>query len=433
MRDKIRSENEININFLVILHLIAIVSLIFPYGFPLFSIVMMLFFIYMLFTKSLSLKISVYIGILYLSILVYIMGIFNSRGILYSIVISDLVNIVLICILLIITGSYNRIQYKKVIHRTLISFSYIVPILALLSLYKYYLLLNNNYIEYFEIEGRKYPWGTSLMPDYNMFALGMIIGLISLTYMIKNSDRIINQLIGVISSLIVILSILFSGSRRGWIVVVFVAIFFLYKAIKRLTLNTIKQNMFIFTAIFISIVIFIFGFKDYINISITNQVELDKLEYRYSTLEDFSESFSDRTNRLEYGLELINNFNVTQLLIGNGFSYLPLYGEEFLQAGKQDYPHNPLLSSFLYAGMIGFIVTLILVLIPIFRSIYEQKIFHKEYFLIYLIVLLFLIQSGNSIFSINILWFLIVHFCLIPMSDCKKGNNYNESYSYGTK
>src|SRR5690625_2930300 len=87
------------VNFLVFLHIIATISLVFPYGFPLFPMIVVLFFIYALIAKDIFIRVNHFIILLYLAILVYLIGVYNSQGLLYNTVTKDLINTVSIVLL----------------------------------------------------------------------------------------------------------------------------------------------------------------------------------------------------------------------------------------------------------------------------------------------------------------------------------------------
>src|SRR5699024_10830973 len=228
------------INFLVLIHIVAVVSFVYPYGFPLFTISVLSFFFYTITQKDISIKLTPFTIVIYLSIIGYMIGAFASKGIMYSIMLNDLNAIFMLLIIILCTGKLNFNEFKLTIRYFLIIYSCIAILIAVISLYKYYLLLNNVQIKSFEIPGRPYPWGTSLMPDYNMFALGMLIGLVSISYLIKTTKSFKVQLLGIMGSILVLISIILSGSRRGWLLVAFVAIYFLIQLFKKIRENNLR-------------------------------------------------------------------------------------------------------------------------------------------------------------------------------------------------
>lgn len=399
------------VNFIVLLHLIAFSSLIFPYGFPLFTIILICFFLFTLMKRNIFIRINVKTIVLYLGMLLFVLAIVYDNGILYQASTSDLINVISMFLLVVIIGKYSGVEFKLVVDRTLKIYAYIVSFLAAISLLKFYYYLNNIQLDYFNVPGRGYPSGSSLMMDYNMFALGMLIGVISLTYLLKQSNSFLIQLFVVVSNIMVIVSIVFSGSRRGWILLIPIVLYLFYVLIRKIIKNKKRNNILMFVLMFFSILFL--TYTDVLpTINIDNTRELERLQYRLSTLESLTGSYDSRTVRLDYGFELLNERNYIQLFLGNGFDYLIRYGNHFNVPGGEDYPHNQLLSAALYGGLITVVVTIIIIMIPIIVQInYRVRI---EYFFIYLLALIFLFQSGNSLYTINILWLVIAHYCALP-------------------
>jgi len=101
-----------------------------------------------------------------------------------------------------------------------------------------------------------------------------------------------------------------------------------------------------------------------------------------------------------------NDYNVFHKIFGNGFSYKQSYGEKFLgDKSKLDYPHNPIISSFLYSGIIGGLFY-IYFLIMVFYYYWKYRKYHMVFFFMYLITFFFMMFSGNSHFSVPVFTFL---------------------------
>jgi O-antigen ligase len=109
---------------------------------------------------------------------------------------------------------------------------------------------------------------------------------------------------------------------------------------------------------------------------------------------------SPRIKRWLFAWEIFRDYSFTQKLIGNGFEYLELYNEKFYpNKDKIDYPHNPIISSFLYSGIIGGLVYIWFLL----TSLYYYYKYRKEFgllFILYLVTGFFIFFSYNSHFSI---------------------------------
>src|SRR5699024_5898215 len=140
------------------------------------------------------------------------------------------------------------------------------------------------------------------------------------------------------------------------------------------------------------------------DLQITNKYEIDKLQYRFSTLEDFGGGLSSRTIMWDYTWEIIRNYSTVNYIVGDGFNYNAQYGEKFNNKSGFTYPHNIAISTFHYSGIIGLTLLIIILIAPIFILIKTKK--EIELLIVYLMCIAFLTISGNSFFSINIMWLL---------------------------
>src|SRR5262249_40677997 len=67
---------------------------------------------------------------------------------------------------------------------------------------------------------RGYPLGTSLVMDYNFYALPLLLGLVSAFWLLKRDGSSMWRALALLCLPALILAVLFSGSRRGLMVVV---------------------------------------------------------------------------------------------------------------------------------------------------------------------------------------------------------------------
>jgi hypothetical protein len=118
-----------------------------------------------------------------------------------------------------------------------------------------------------------------------------------------------------------------------------------------------------------------------------------------SLFSDESKLSSPRIKRWLYAWKLFKNYSMKEKVIGNGFKYLEFYNKKFYpNTDKIDYPHNPIISSFLYSGIIGGLVYLWFLL----TSLYYYYKYRKEFgllFILYLATGFFVFFSYNSHFS----------------------------------
>ncbi|MBR2195072.1 MAG: hypothetical protein IJ911_05590 [Salinivirgaceae bacterium] len=114
-----------------------------------------------------------------------------------------------------------------------------------------------------------------------------------------------------------------------------------------------------------------------------------------------------RTDRWRYALELWQTrYNTKQKIFGQGFKYLEWYGEKFYGNPKRyDFPHNPIISSFLYSGIIGGVVYIIFLIMSLWLY-WKKRQRLGIFFIMYLCCMFFCMFSGSSHFSFPLFAFL---------------------------
>jgi hypothetical protein len=79
----------------------------------------------------------------------------------------------------------------------------------------------------FFMSNDEYPWGTSLVTDYNFFSLGLILSLMFGYNLYIKAYSLILKIFYMSSIHIILLTIVLSGSRRGVITIVFMLFYFI--------------------------------------------------------------------------------------------------------------------------------------------------------------------------------------------------------------
>lgn len=130
--------------------------------------------------------------------------------------------------------------------------------------------------------------------------------------------------------------------------------------------------------------------------------------------------FGPRTARWRYALDLWQTrYNTKQKIFGQGFKYLEWYGEKFYNnPNRHDFPHNPIISSFLYSGIIGGIVYIIFLIMSLWLYWKKRKTM-GIFFIMYLCCMFFSMFSGSSHFSFPLFAFL----SFLPFVEYKNDNN----------
>lgn len=118
--------------------------------------------------------------------------------------------------------------------------------------------------------------------------------------------------------------------------------------------------------------------------------------------------FNDRFDKWTYAWELWENeYSTIQKFIGKGFKYRTYYANYFYTDSEKEYeyPHNPIISAFLYSGLIGGIILITFFVLSFYYYIKNIKGLHVL-FSFYIITFVFCFFSGNSIFSVPVFSFL---------------------------
>lgn len=114
----------------------------------------------------------------------------------------------------------------------------------------------------------------------------------------------------------------------------------------------------------------------------------------------------NRAGRWRLAYHIFDHYSPAAKLFGNGFVWLPLYGEIFYDDPRHyDYPHNPFISTVLYSGLIGgllFLAYLAGSLILYLKYRRENGLF----LILFLVTGIFVSVSGNSHFSVPAFAFL---------------------------
>lgn len=114
-----------------------------------------------------------------------------------------------------------------------------------------------------------------------------------------------------------------------------------------------------------------------------------------------------RLERWRYAWELWQTrYSTKQKIFGHGFDYLEWYGEKFYGNPKRyDFPHNPIISSFLYSGIIGGVVYILFLIMSLWLY-WKKKRTLGIFFIMYLCCMFFCMFSGSSHFSFPLFAFL---------------------------
>jgi hypothetical protein len=405
----------------------------FPYGVPLVLPITVIGFVWFaLIKRTLSVPINLGFALFVICFCLYLLGVIRTARV-YEHNSRDLRNAV--CVLLVSVLLFSRKalpEFRSFRDGAQLIGAVAGTTLAIIGLYKFHLMVNGQKIHLLFVKGYPYPWGTSLIDDYNFYALAILCGAISCLFYLFRCSSITAKVMCIVGLCLNVISLSLSGSRRGWVTEILLLVAVLICLIRWLARGLGRFHL--------SSQVFSPGFKTVAAVVIvavigpifmryqpafldsrrgTSRSALESLQFRFGTLRDPEKSFGERTDRWEYSTQLLNHASPFELLFGQGFDYLRLFVVSFDTKNKdnsadatlEDYPHNPLISAALYSGVVGSSAVLFFILIALFRYVKHRKT--DTYFLaLYFASLWFILPSYNSIFSGKCLGFLL----LIPWS-----------------
>jgi O-antigen ligase len=222
--------------------------------------------------------------------------------------------------------------------------------------------------------------------------------------------------------LVCLCAIGFSGSRRGWLILCGVGVYLIVKGVKTFLVRlmdsraglTVSRKR-IWTVLCASVIV---AFLCLCAWSYTNEVllgglsRLEKLEVRFKSIffgeRSSADPFSERLERWDFAAELIEDRALLEILFGSGFGYLGSYGERSPGVKEEGDPHNFVIAAMLYSELVGVFLILALISYAFFKLYKNRKTYGSEFFLIFLTTILFWSVGGNSLFSVKILPVIIL-------------------------
>jgi len=267
-------------------------------------------------------------------------------------------------------------------------------IVSLLGLWKFF--YSPQFISYKYIDDiRHFKWGTSLVADYNFFALFLLNSLAFGLYMILRAPEKIKYKTWLLVALQLFIFVGFlSGSRRFifclgafFIVCLLLLIPFLFQKIfaNKLSYKTLllflTLSVFNFGIIYSFLsyfplisektekIFFIDSHKTNINIVLVSYrinsaasfhlIKVHSPDKQISNLEnnlmrrDIVSITSSRKDLWALGKKIFDEYTIAHKIFGNGFTFLKIFQKE---TERYFYPHHLFLSVLLFSGIIGLII-----------------------------------------------------------------------------
>jgi len=309
-------------------------------------------------------------------------------------------------------------KFKSILFNSTFFFTTIASFLGLLKLYY---MSAGTVLSFFVINlkdgSKEVSFGSSLNIDYNIYAVSLYCGTFAGLYCYKKAITVKLKIAYSVALLVILTAGLLSGSRRGFVIGIFLLLYVIFWSFRTESANKIevqfrkkiKTNL--YEKPWIAIVFLLVFFVALTKVDLTSVIEsssqITSVFDRLLTLEDISsQENGTRIDRWEYAFVLFSETPVFSKLFGDGFDYLKTFGYKF-DVGDSDYPHNVWISSLLYGGVIGFLSTLFLTFY-VFFFLYKRRYVFREFFVWYVLFILINFTSSNTIYSTRIFVVLLL-------------------------
>jgi len=298
-------------------------------------------------------------------------------------------------------ASWQRFQLR--LHRTVLMVSSLGAVLGLAKLFYFN---QGGMIPFILDSERGYPLGTSLRMDYNFYSLPLLLGVLSAFWLLKNDSSSRWCLAALLALPELLFGVLLSGSRRGLIAIACMVptltVWLLWS--RRQTGNgggnkgiSIKALVAMPFLLAVICILNLNSLADFVD-QVTSANSFSEIVGRWQTFENGT--YSD--SRMYYwtaAVQRFARFGPLDYMFGEGFAYVTELDAD--PEVSEDYPHNFLLSSMLYGGLLQTTCLIAMILVVIFRLARCSRS-SGMFAAWYVLVILFLMTSCNSFFSSEI-------------------------------
>lgn len=339
-------------------------------------------------------------------------------GPIFDLVKSDIRNMILASAYVAVLGLHRMDQpawhrFQLQIHRVTMIIAVSAAALGITKL----ILSSRGYVipQFVTAEGI-YPSGTCLHKEYNVFALGLALGLTSCYALFRSETNYFFRNAALLSLPPIAGALLLTGSRRAVIYLGLALLCALGGGVQRwlsrqrpILRRPRIHALVTFGTILLSLGVATLQWQQVSSIArevVTSQ-EYFRISERLETL-GTEQALASRVPVWEIALAQLGQNSAEKLLIGDGFYYVAEYGALF--GVPEQYPHNFVLSSMLYGGLVQTSATLLMIGLA-FRGLLRIGENGRAWAFNLMIQVLFLSASSNSFFSselalIYVLWAL---------------------------
>lgn len=339
---------------------VAVVALMYPYGFPLFSLAVGAYLLAVL-AAGRELDFPVVVPF-YLLLALLLISIVLTPGS-YARPMNDAINGVGVAALLVLLNTSVRGPLD--LARLQEAAAWLVWVtgvgIGLLGLWKMHLLSEGVVLERFVAPDGTYRIGTSLRKDYNFYALGQILTLVAAWHLVRDGKRLIFSILAVVSMPVMVANVVLSGSRRG--VVVLIALVVVWALVRTWSLmrqlsaswqrrkqagglGVLSTGAGLLAMIIAAVVVW------RVTVASAGVETVRVVALRLSTLQELGAVAGTRTGLWGFGLDELQHYSLAELLLGGGFAYLGTYATHFSPEVAEFTPHNMILAALLSGGVV---------------------------------------------------------------------------------
>jgi hypothetical protein len=194
-----------------------------------------------------------------------------------------------------------------------------------------------------------YPWGTSLVSDYNFYALTILTAVLAGLFLCTGRRPMVQVVLAIAIAGMIVVGFL-AGSRRFWLAAPLLLLMQVTWMIARGGLRRHVPLLGTLLALVVVAPMLILARMDQdLGGLLTSGWDL---QYRLSTLLDSGTGFGMGA-RFELWYLAGDRLTGAVPWVGSGFDYMRWFSCEFGDCSGDGYPHMPVLSAYLYGGVIA--------------------------------------------------------------------------------
>ena len=292
------------------------------------------------------------------TMLTYIYGVVISTEFPASVLLREIANgiVTMMVVFSIANAGWTATDCKKLVRAFAWGLLAVGVFIGILGAWKFWRFVSAGELLGFvtAASGAQYPWGTSLVTDYNFYALTILVSILAAMFLSADRPAGTQVMLALVIASLIVVGFL-AGSRRFWVVApVFIAL----QGLWMITRNGIRPYSTLFATLSILLLALPMAFLFYADDSVEYMMTTGwNLAYRLRTVLDASQGFG-MSSRFELWQFAIDRLGGVVPWVGNGFDYMNRFACEFSQCGNTDYPHMPMLSAYLFGGWIAALASL---------------------------------------------------------------------------